>query len=1648
MASYKSQFNPPKKSDNQTPYSQRAPSTRLPQRSITPTFAQSQIPTPNPSKLQKKKYTRDDQAYPGRGVNNQRVATSNSIITDNTRRGGSKPSTPVPHGSSAMSIPRSILQPPSSRLPRFEVAANTRTPSLVSGSSVSTIDSPRSNLLRRRPSNIGVGGSRQVSRARAGSSSSQEEAQPMRSIPGGYKDPFSETVLGISLPPSSAILAHAEPELDPLDTRYLGFEDFNQSAMDNLPPPTPLYALSTTSSTRCSESPGNFSITSTPTSMSSHSPALATTTKTPSRLRQASPIQNKPPVTRRKTEEASKLREQHGLSSVRESSTSSSSASTIRTEIAKQKERTASSRLPAPPPSPSPRISSMYFTVSPSQGDISQSQASLEIHRSPPPPNHPPQMQTPPELAHLVDHPAKQSSRRPVRPSRDGTTEIVGLRGPSPIIQSNMTSFPSSHKRTSSSDSKMGVSAHIPNGKNRFGIPAKVPSRNPSPNPSPASGFQPVSRVPTRGPTPEAQSDSEKKRAKTLPTPLPSPSKTSRFGFFSRRTKTDPTVSTTKPDKKLQRKGPMAGTGHEGYGKYSVRGRSGSSTSGGSVGRSASAGTTNDSVNRTPSSRKSSITSTTSTEMDDFFLERLTPVVIRGTGSSELSRSPEPMRSVSSLDSVAERPKAEMRMGPSSLRQDSSSRTAIEIGRPTLLPSAMSDPVRTGSPLKKRTIGPRRPSESDDDAKRSFLPSLASRRISRRSGYVEGAALAKVPSPVNTAEMTSMKGLDSVVPGKSSVAESTKNKKAAPAPKPLRKWNFFQRAHAAPKVESPVVEVLAAAAKPPPSRSVAHYALMDVPNGIDLEGLEQIMQEADSSPEDQSANEVYQPSQPSQQRAAKEHVQSMLLPSPPAFPSEFAQPGRPASPKVTLRLEQYTERQSPLNNNVLLPAPPPPSQPSPQLDVHTDVKPPQIPSPPQAIAPLAFSPPAPPPSFPPPRPSRLPQVGRIPLVVSRRDRDRKPPSQSFSRPFAPEQPRPTLPNRTSVGSTNSLLATAGPVEPFPILQGLNALTHGSAIATISPSAEESLHTTEFFKFPPRKDSELSYSSSSGIWSFPPTTCTAVIPGPGAPQSEDEVWNEYDDLIDEVLSPIQPGKSTSATSTQGGSSMFIGLDANETKSQRQPPPEPLSLTSQPRRPHTKSNSGGSSTGPATTSLHLRRSRLLAVLHSAQTPTSPLSMSDFFAGYGDRNLSVVDPVTGRLSLPPTARMSNGSGPQDRPSSTRSSLPASLSLSARQSKATLASTSEKDRDSANPGEANGRNRYRDTRLIEMAETQNDGLVSMANLRFSALMTSKWLSFGRVLFSPAHFELKDPAEDRVLVIDGLGKDWSYYCALTYPEATIYNLGPGPSSTPASANTPSEPWSTLRNYRHIAHPSLDSPFPFPRGFFATAVFRFPAALPSSIHRTILSECKRVLRPGGYLEISVLDLDLVNMGNRARRAVRGLKVKMQVADEGVSLRNVSDEVMAGLGRRGFTGCNRCFVGVPVAGRLPPASDSDEDRNANGKGANKDGSASSASSASKSAKKEISFSDLLTTQSSNPESDDGITEMVARVGRWWYSRCYESFVLPEAGEAGAANSGDLLESSIWRDEALIRECEKRGTSFRLLIGYAQKPVVGVRRTVSV
>jgi len=210
------------------------------------------------------------------------------------------------------------------------------------------------------------------------------------------------------------------------------------------------------------------------------------------------------------------------------------------------------------------------------------------------------------------------------------------------------------------------------------------------------------------------------------------------------------------------------------------------------------------------------------------------------------------------------------------------------------------------------------------------------------------------------------------------------------------------------------------------------------------------------------------------------------------------------------------------------------------------------------------------------------------------------------------------------------------------------------------------------------------------------------------------------------------------------------------------------------------------------------------------------------------------------------------------------------------------------------------------------------------------------------------------------------------------------------------------------------------------------------VYQACTFECKRVLRAGGYLEVSVLDLDMMNMGVNVRKALRSLKTDIYTSDSQASLKNMGDVMMTLIGRRGFGNVQRCVVGVPAAGRIPRSQDFSSG-NSSGRSSTQTTSSETQDGRLPPGKKS-DFSDLLYGPTASGSSrdgkanDEGITKMVAKVGRWWYSTCYES-ITPAA-------------TSIWDRPGVLRECEKQGTSFKLLLCYAQKPTCAPRRTVSV
>lgn len=1159
----------------------------------------------------------------------------------------------------------------------------------------------------------------------------------------------------------------------------------------------------------------------------------------------------------------------------------------------------------------------------------------------------------------------------PPRPSREGTPKLDDGTGPSLVIRSNLSRLiTTGHKRRESleksSSSLDDKSEWLSKSRPTLGrSPSDTssltgkPTRLPSPHP--------VSGVPSRSRLPDLS------RARDVPTfehgissaPIKEESPLSavtvkssaRFGFFTRRNKTPLEFAVADPSEKTAKKGPAAGTGHEGYGKYARRGRSGSASTSASRGRSTSTSATSNSLARTPTSRKSSITSRGEPEIDDFLRERLTPVVISGGGGlggnasshGELDRT-------TSQEASSGRPSHE---GIESQRTIISAQTwpaqqasAVKINNSNLARRG-SRVLADGAHLLKSTTSPLE-NRSVDPVQR---PTLAARRSLHRSQLFKEAEPLKVPAPINTKALAPAAVVDSYDTMLSAALRTgstnlhseevsegregnwLRKKKSAKLLKSPRKWNFFQRSNPASKrdegsmplkEEQTLREVTVTVARLPESRSVAHYALLDNNDPDDNNSVGKLISGSPMGTHNSSSISISRENETDVHKQA--HKYSMLLPSPPNLSAEFASKLGPPSPMVNLRPPDHT-----IINLAFVESPP----------EQTITSPPLVELPPK------------------PREPRLQQVGRIPRVISKRDRLHIPAPQSFSRPFA----------RAPVNINQGTSATEHNVPDRPILGVQTELIpyhpwgdEGSAKPASAPVvASKGFDATpkdEFLVFPPRKDSQVSGSSSSGGLSFAAAPATTQ---PGLGPGEDEIWNEYDEFLDTVQSSEffkrSPGSQREDKSKRGRAavapllirrdSAAIGTAALKFKGDMEQAVPTLDFST-PRV----------------------MSSMLSPLQSAEMASTPLSFSDFFAGYGDRN---------RLSKD-NERESASSGSHYSTRSRTSEV------------GPLASGENEDR----------------KRNTEIMVSKTEVLSSaQSNLRFSALMTSRWLSFGRVLFSPAHAEIQNNRQGRVLVLDGLGNDdWSFYCALTYPNATVYNLSPyqGTGTTPTRKQEVGG-YDSPTNHRQIFHTSIAHPFPFPKGFFTAAVFRFPVASSEAACYNAISECKRVLRPGGYLEMSILDLDMVNMGNRARRAVRMLKVQMQVVDPEVSLKPASDNIQKMLGRRGFENLNRCMVNVPIAGHISDSRAGSLDE------------------------RDLSLGDML--KDSSEQGDEGITKMVAKVGRWWYTRCYENSVLPH----------EDMDRSIWADKALLRECEKRETGLKLLICYAQKPLAPKRRTVS-
>lgn len=1490
-----------------------------------------------------------------------------------------------PPTSQARAEPRPALRTPTNRL---------RAPS-TSGPDVAHVAPQRRsppNTLRRKPSIIGAH-ARSIRQPQPSSSSDHQHGLKL------YREPPRP---GRQPDACSSASGNGPYALGNGIVKPMG-EPAPISSPDHLAQvprlPTPSFtAVSSSPSTRHSESPGPWSRTSTPTSMSSHSPGLVPPSKWGPRPRTTSPNRRRPPITWKGAfatmdDDDVGWSESQGLPSLRESvvSSSSSSRSTVGlnqrrypgdavrkdlrpspgNERKEQLETSANVQWPrrtavVPPPRKSSARSAAAAApkTSASQHVIERQPSAAADCRLTSPASAVPSPFPDSLILLAPGKPYEVSPVRdepPPRPSRDGAPNLGSVDDVSliPVIRSNLAGLPFYGQRRRGSNDIVGSSWPA------FKDPSKAA---PSPEPAGPStdiirehGAWPMTRLRAQtfsegagssgssaAPSPAQLVDGKLRRRGVSPVSQPGSGKgVSRFGLFARRAVTVSEGETAAPAKKAAKKGPAAGTGHEGYGRHVARGRSGSATSTvGSWDRSDSVSTFGSGLGSLHG-RRDSLKSNGEHTLDEFFLDRLDPVVIvGGQRNATVEAAPDGRdRSETGHDLLDRRPSVDSQSSGSA-EFSAFSQAGGDMPEPVLRPShERSRPHLAEAAPATTTDGTSATTTSDAPAVHAAEP-LPQKRSFRSLPRLntDPLGLAK-PHGRRMTDAASVKPdrlgprYDEAPEGKEGfwlMSGKTKERAASPGAQ------LVSRSPPRSPEKGVLDRVRVQVAPHLATRLVPHYAMLDSTDleDDDEDDLGDIMEFAELSESDDHLDKGQACRWEDVSPMLKDHPASVLLPDPPSLPLGFQSP-RPASPKVMLRTAEVS--------TATLPSPP--------TDQHL------LPS----------------------RPARLQQVGRIPRVES--SRFRKPPLQSFSRPFSSVRPDMVAPlggppNQTTLSTRDQELHPSIPECP----QDVPLTTKQAAEGPINrcsnrPSFRSAGHrkpsnSGEFLVFPAQRTSEMSCSNSSGSASL--TAIPRLLPpfevGPGV----DEVWKEYDDLIDEVFTP-QTGYSLRSSFGFPGQqrSSIEATASNEAASCR--------------ASHIRLQSITTGVGNELPGTGAGRPLGLSIVPQGSlappelsTPGSPMSYTHIIAGYGNRG-------------------------------SKSSAVASVAIDTSPPKSSTSLTPPSFRADA---EGQGSSDKAISPCTEHGQEEQDGLDLEVNVRFGALMTSRWLSFGRVLFSPVHESFSQARQtsrqERLLVLDGLGNDdWSYYCALTYPDAIVYNLSPSTSSTAASSKKQvSDVSPSPTNHRQIHRASFTNPFPFPKGFFAAIVFRFPVASSEATYRNAISECKRVLRPGGYLEVSVLDLDLMNMGNRARRAVRDLKVRMQGADGSLTLKPASDTILRLLGRRGFENVNRCTLGVPAAGSVVSSRETSVDEAG------------------------PSLNELLRDRSA--ESDQGITKMVARVGRWWYSRCYETSTL----------SDGVPSDTIWRDRSLLRECAARKTSFKLLICYAQKPLAPRRRTVSV
>jgi SAM-dependent methyltransferase len=317
------------------------------------------------------------------------------------------------------------------------------------------------------------------------------------------------------------------------------------------------------------------------------------------------------------------------------------------------------------------------------------------------------------------------------------------------------------------------------------------------------------------------------------------------------------------------------------------------------------------------------------------------------------------------------------------------------------------------------------------------------------------------------------------------------------------------------------------------------------------------------------------------------------------------------------------------------------------------------------------------------------------------------------------------------------------------------------------------------------------------------------------------------------------------------------------------------------------------------------------------------------------------------------------------------------------------------------------------------------------------KFLNGGRLITAPvtkrlARLSRMVPGQDgltrdraRILDLGGQAAcDWAWHCALQYPNTKVYTV-----TTKAIRQLSNSNIRGPSNHRLVAVerltrlPFADNQFDLISARELHSVLKLFGENGEDEWETCVKECMRVLKPGGYLEFSLLDSDIMNAGplGLAKSVEFGFTLKTLGYDP-----SPSKMWLGRLARAGFEDVRRIWMCLPMAAqRAQPPPSPPLKQSPTGEEA-----------------RVCQMEAMLTG------STDAVANACSVVGGWswerWLLRCEMEKVAGELRLADTVTTGAAMEEAgkcLDGVHSIMEEGRNCSAGYRMLNGYAMKPRVG-------